>query len=127
MQVTLWTFVALAPLFLFLSIAVIRQRRRSSVAYGDGNDLQLRKRVGAHSNFSQYVPFILLGMGMGEMLEAPFWLLLLSAILLVVGRHLHAYGMIQAQENFKFRVSGMLLTFSSLFGVWISLVIVALR
>ena len=44
---------------------------------------------------------------------------------LLVGRLLHAYGMSQVKENFRFRVTGMMLTFATLAMSAIGLVVMS--
>ena len=121
MLVTALTFISLIPLYLFLSFSVIRQRRKRQIAYGSGEDVELLKRIGAHSNFSQYVPLVLIGMLITEAMGASELRLLIPAVFIVLGRHLHAFGLLQKKENFRFRVSGMILTFASLISISVSL------
>ena len=57
----------LAPLFLLLSVRVIRQRRGAKVAVrGDGGDAMLLRRMRVHANFAEYVPLALLLMALAE-------------------------------------------------------------
>ena len=66
------------------------------------------------ANFAEYTPFALLLLFLAEYSGlAGFWLHLLGA-LLVLGRLSHAYGVSQDPEPLKFRVIGMVLTFSML-------------
>lgn len=43
-------------LFVLLSVGVIRARRESGVALGDGGDRALLRRQRVHGNFAEYVP-----------------------------------------------------------------------
>jgi uncharacterized protein len=104
----------LAPLFLLLSIRVIRMRRGAKVGVGDGGDKDLLRRMRVQANFAEYAPFTLLLMGLAESLNSWSWLLHLSGFALVTARVLHAYGVSQSPENFRFRVSGMAMTFSAM-------------
>ena len=74
------------------------------------------RAIRAHSNFAEYVPICLFAIYLTEAQGAnPFFVHCLGFSLLL-GRALHAYGISQVNENFKFRVSGMMFTFSSLLG-----------
>jgi uncharacterized membrane protein YecN with MAPEG domain len=69
-----------------------------------------------HSNFAEYVPLSLLLIYLTEISGAPVLLVHALGIGLLVGRVAHAYGVSQVDENFRFRVFGMVMTFSTLGG-----------
>ena len=100
----------LAPLFLLLSVRVIRQRRGAKVAVGDGGDAILLRRMRVHANFAEYVPLALLLMALAESLQTWPWLLHLLGLVLLTGRLSHAYGVSQSKETYAFRVFGMAAT-----------------
>lgn len=100
----------LAPLFLLLSVRVIRQRRGAKVAVGDGGDARLLRRMRVHANFAEYAPFALLLMALAESLQTWPWFLHLLGLALLAGRLSHAYGVSQQQETYSFRVFGMAAT-----------------
>ena len=106
-----------APLglvLLLLSVLVIRQRRRSGVALGDGASRPLLRAMRAQGNFVEYVPLTLLLMLLAELQAAvPLWLHLAGALLLA-GRLLHAAGVSREPEDFRLRVTGMALTLTAL-------------
>ena len=104
----------LTLLFVFLSIRTIQARRRAQVGLGTGDHPDLSRAVRVHANFAEYAPLGLLLIYLVEMQSAASWFVHLLGMLLLVGRLLHAYGVSQSRENFKFRVSGMVMTFSSL-------------
>ena len=101
----------LAPLFLILAIRVIRVRRGTRVAVGDGGNALLARRMRVHANFAEYVPLALILMMLAESLATSPWLMHVLGVALVAGRIAHAYGVSQMQENFRFRVTGMFITF----------------
>jgi uncharacterized membrane protein YecN with MAPEG domain len=72
------------------------------------------RAIRAHSNFIEYTPLALFSMALLEYNNAHFFFIHLLGLLILVGRVLHAFGVSQVNENFKFRVSGMLMTFSCL-------------
>ncbi len=65
-----------------------------------------------HSNFSEYVPLSLLLIYLVEGTAANSVFIHCLGSGLLAGRLSHAYGLSQTNENFKFRVSGMALTFT---------------
>lgn len=105
---------SLTLIFICLSIRTLRQRRLSQVALGNGNDDELLRRARVHANFSEYVPIALIMATFVEMQSAHWFVVNLVCFCLLFGRVLHAFGVSQANENFKYRVIGMALTFTSL-------------
>ena len=100
----------LALLFFVLSIRVVKLRGHGA-SLGDGGNPLLLRRVRAHGNFAEYVPFILLMMGMLELSHFSIYLLHALGITLVVARILHGYAL-SFSERFKFgRFWGTALTF----------------
>jgi uncharacterized protein len=104
----------LALLFFYLSVTVIGQRRKSQASLGTGNDAQLERVVRVHANFAEYVPFALLMIFFVEGASYPAWTIHALGVLLLAGRASHAYGVSRSPENFRFRVTGMALTFTVL-------------
>jgi uncharacterized protein len=101
-----------ALMFVVLSLRTIRLRRRAKAAIGDGGDPRLARAARVHSNFAEYVPLSLLliyfletqtGSGMG---------IHVLCLMLLAGRSSHAWGVSQVRENYRFRVVGMVLTFT---------------
>jgi len=106
-------YAAFCGIILFvLSIRIIRLRRRMQIAIGAGDDADLERAMRVQANFCEYVPIALLLMYMLEiMLGASYWIHVLGGALLL-GRLLHAYGVSQPREDFRIRVTGMVLTFT---------------
>lgn len=112
MTITIFYASLLAVFFVFLSFRTIRLRRTLKIGVGDAGNAKMLRGMRVHSNFSEYVPLALLLMFFVEAkLAAPFFVHGLG-ILLLLGRSAHAFGVSQEQENFKFRVFGMLSTFA---------------
>ena len=103
----------LALLFVFLSLRTIRLRRRHRVALGDGDNPELRRAMRAHANFAEYVPFALLLVYFVERDGAHLALVHALGLALLAGRLLHAWGVSQPREDFRFRVTGMVLSFGA--------------
>jgi len=101
----------LALIFIVLSVAVVRQRRRFQVALGDGGHAPLQRAIRAHANFAEYVPLALLVLFLAEYSGLQPTLVHLLGIILLCARISHAFGVSRAPEQLKFRAVGILLTF----------------
>jgi uncharacterized membrane protein YecN with MAPEG domain len=95
----------LALLFVALSVRTIRLRRSLRIAIGDSGDERMLRAMRVHANFVEYVPF---GVLLLFLVETQ------GANPLLVHRLAHAYGVSQPRENFRYRVFGMALTFTTL-------------
>ena len=104
----------LALLFVALSVRTIRMRRRLKIAIGDAGNKEMLRTMRAHSNFAEYVPLSLLLIYFVESSGANSLIVHALALCLLVGRTSHAFGVSQAEENYRFRVFGMALTFTTL-------------
>jgi uncharacterized protein len=102
----------LALIFVALSIRTIRLRRRYRVGVGDGNHTELRRAARVHANFAEYVPLALLLVYFAETGGGPRLMIHALCITLLCGRLLHAWGVSQTQENYRYRIAGMALTFT---------------
>lgn len=117
----------LGIIFFILSIRIIRLRRSLKIGIGDSGDPMMLRAMRVHSNFAEYVPLCLILLGFAELQGTlPIIMHILGSGLLL-GRLLHAYGMSQTKENFRFRVSGMALTFTCLLSTCTTLIFNFLR
>ncbi len=99
-------------MYLALTFNVIRYRRGRKVSLGDGGDTDLRNAVRIHSNFIEYVPFVLLLIGFLELTGlGRLWIHVLL-LMLLAGRLLHPVGMVAKPGSSQFyaRGAGMVLT-----------------
>jgi len=110
------TFYAslLALFFVWLSLYVIKLRRRFQVRLGDGENNELLAAISAQANAAQYIPFALLLMLMLELNQAHALLLHLLGLMLLSGRLIHARGILK--DQIPLRVKGMQLTLFTLIG-----------
>jgi uncharacterized protein len=114
MTITAFYASLLAILYIFLSARVIGWRRIRRVELGHGEDRELLRRMRVHANFAEYVPFTLLLMALAESMAPPRPIVHLVGIILVAGRLLHAYGLSQTPQILRYRVWGMMATFTAL-------------
>lgn len=122
-MITAFYAAILALIFLVLTYRVIAGRFARRLAFGTGHDENMTKRVRAHGNFTEYVPFALLLLMFAEMQNAPIWAVHAGGIALVIGRICHVFGIMAPPPN-KQRVIGTMLTllvilFAALWSVWI--------
>ena len=104
----------LTPLFIFLAIRVIRERRGARVSVGHGDNARLLRKMRVHANFAEYVPLALLLMGLAESVKSDARLLHVAGIILIVGRVVHAIGLSRQPESIPLRAIGMYATFTVL-------------
>jgi uncharacterized protein len=97
--------------FVVLSFRTLLLRRKLGIAIGDDNEPSLRRAARAHSNFAEYVPLSLILIYFLELQTASDVWIHNICILLLVGRIIHAIGISSLNENYRYRVTGMALTF----------------
>ncbi|MEM7565577.1 MAG: MAPEG family protein [Pseudomonadota bacterium] len=108
-------YAALAVLiFVVLSFRTLLLRRKLGIGMGTGGDKSMERAIGVHANFAEYAPIALVLIYFLETRIGTGLLIHLLCIALIVGRLLHAYGVSQMKEDFRFRVSGMVLTLGCL-------------
>ncbi|GGJ18681.1 MAPEG family protein [Neoroseomonas lacus] len=108
---TLWAAL-LAPVCLWLSLRVIGERRHAGVAIGAGDDPVLERAIRAQGNFAEYVPFALVLLALAEGGGTPGWVIHPLGAALLAGRIAHGWGIVRQPEDYRFRVGGMMATFS---------------
>jgi len=116
LQVTSFVSAVLAILFVRLSFAVIGLRRQNKVSLGSDGNIELERAIRAQGNFSEYVPIGIILIACLELNAAPWWLVALPGLTLILGRLVHAKGINQPPPNFSNRILGMQLTFFTLIG-----------
>lgn len=109
--------------FVALSVRTILLRRRLKVAIGDGDQPILARAVRVHSNFAEYVPLSLILVYFLEIQSGTsLWIHVLCSTLLI-GRITHALGISQVEENYRYRVTGMALTFTVIISASIAVIV----
>jgi uncharacterized protein len=105
----------LALLIVWLSLNVIKLRRANKVILGDGGVPQLQHAIRAQGNATEYIPITLILLILLELSGANVWLVHIGGIAIIIGRLLHAKGLLA--ENLRFRVLGMQVTFFTIIGL----------
>ncbi len=126
LEITALYAALLGLLFFFLSFMVTKHRWRANVSLGDGDDAGLGQAIRAQANFAEYVPMILILLGLAEVSGASGGLINSLGGGLLLGRVLHAYGMSQPRAKHITRKIGMALTWSSLLLVSVYLLVTQL-
>jgi uncharacterized protein len=99
LSISLTTAAALALIHVWLSVRVSQVRRAAKVEVGDGGNVQLLRRIRAHANFVENAPFLLLLLIPMELVGANPMFLWAAAILFIVARLLHPFGMDKGGVN----------------------------
>ena len=104
--------------FIALSVRTLLLRRKLGVAIGDSEQAVLLRASRVHSNFAEYVPIALLLIFFLEnqlegLATSGLWIHGLC-LLLLVGRIIHALGVSQVNEDYRWRTLGMALTLTVL-------------
>lgn len=98
-----------------LSLNVIKKRRSKKISIGDGDNEKLKLAIAAQSNAIEYIPIALILLFALEYNQASLLIIHLSGISLIIGRILHAKGLLYS--NLKQRVLGMQITIFTINGL----------
>ena len=104
----------LTIIFIKLSFAVIGLRRKNKVGLGSGGHEDLERAIRTQGNFAEYVPIGIILIACLELNGAPWWLVVIPGIALIIGRLIHAKGMNTPPPDCSRRVLGMKFTFFTL-------------
>lgn len=99
--------VALAIIFLALSVRVIVARRTGKIGFGTGGSDDLERWVRSQANFAEYVPLALILLSMAELDGSPRLWLHVCCSSLLIGRLAHAIGFARPATDNIARIVGM--------------------
>jgi len=102
----------LALFYIVMSFKVVGKRRQYQIGIGSNGEMALERAIRVHGNFAEYVPFALLLMFLAEYSGLAALYIHILGVALIIGRFSHAWGVRQVKEPMRFRVFGMVLTFS---------------
>jgi uncharacterized protein len=112
------TFAAAAALIhIWLSLRVSQLRRRHRISVGDGDNPVVRTRMRSHANFAENTPIFLVLLALVELARGSATWLWTAAILYILSRIAHAFGMDRPAPN-VLRVAGVMLS-------WLVLLVLA--
>lgn len=116
LPITLTIAAAAALLNVWLGLRVSLLRRQYKVSIGHGGKTPIAVRMRAHANFIEYTPFFLILLALIELAKGSQTWLWLVAILFVLGRLAHAFGMDRPPPN-PLRKIGTIVTWATLLGL----------
>ena len=102
-------FTALGLLAILNSFRVVKLRIKYKVSLGDGGHDDLSRAIRIFGNFAEYVPLGLVLIAALEFVQAPVWYMHVCGGLLLIGRVLHAMGLLGKGSSAP-RVAGMTMT-----------------
>jgi uncharacterized protein len=110
----------LGLLLLFLSFLVSRYRLTFKHGLGVSDDIDFQATVRAHANLVEYAPIGLIMLAIAELNGVSSTLIYWTGMGFVVGRLLHAFGMINGRGGpHMARMAGILLT-------WLAILVLSL-
>lgn len=124
LPITLTIAGAAALLHVWLSVRVSQLRRPLKVNIGDGGHEILARRIRAHGNFAENVPLFLVLIGFIELAVGGDLWLWGAAILFILARIAHVFGMDRGGAN-PLRVVGIAVTWLVLLGLGITAIVIA--
>lgn len=104
----------LAVFYVAMSVYIIKGRYQYGISLGDGENPDMIRRIRAHANFSEYVPFTLLMMLFAELEGGSVFFMHGLGLMFVTGRVVHAITINRPDKIRYGRQIGMVLTFSVL-------------
>lgn len=116
LPITLTIASAAALINLWLGFRVSRLRIRHKISVGDQDNDQVRCRMRAQANFIEYTPLFLILLGLVELARGSQTWLWAVAILYILARLAHPFGMDRPAPN-RLRLAGILVTWLVLLGL----------
>ncbi len=111
-----------ALLLVAMSLHIIKSRAAHNVGIGDGNNFDLRRRIRAQGNLTEYAPIFILLLAFAEYNGLPFWAIHIFGLTFLTARLSHAYSLLYAEkyteekliENPVWRIGGMMMTMGTI-------------
>ncbi len=111
-SITAFYAALLSLLFIVLCRNVIVYRRQHRIAIGDEGHPDLLRRMRVQANFVEYAPLALLLIAFAEIQGLYPLMIHALGLALLIGRGAHAVGVSMTPEDFRFRTTGMAVTFA---------------
>lgn len=122
LEITLVIAAAAALINIWLAVRVGRVRTSEKVSVGDGGNEAVIRRMRAHANFVEYTPFFLILLALVELAWGSSLWLWGAAIIFILGRIAHGFGM---DGIGKLRMVGTMSTLLILLGLSIYALFIA--
>ena len=116
LPITLTIAAAAGLLNIWLALRIGRLRMSKKVSIGHGGDALLETRMRAQANFGEYTPFVLILLALIELAKGSQTWLWLVAIVYILARIAHAFGMERPAPN-PLRAGGAMITMLVLLGL----------
>ncbi len=136
LQITSVAAALLALIYAVLTFRVGQARGQAGASLGDGSGGVIKRgqehtvpllvASRSHANFAEFVPLALILLGLAEHGHAPHFFVLALAVMLVVGRAVHPFGMAGGTLG-ALRGVGALLTVVTIVAAAIELLLLAAR
>ena len=110
---TMFFSALLVLLKIALGIQVTMYRAKNNTMWGDAGDEQMQRRIRAHANHYEWMPATIIILALIEMVGVSALLIFVLGAAMLVGRLLHAVGLMGNAEMFN-RVTGMVITWGVL-------------
>jgi hypothetical protein len=107
LPITLTIAAAAAVLHIWLAARVSQLRRGYKISIGDGGNEALLRRMRAHGNYVENMPIVLILLALIELAGGDPRILWGAAILFILSRILHAFGMDRTSPS-RLRMFGMM-------------------
>jgi uncharacterized membrane protein YecN with MAPEG domain len=111
--VTAFYAAVLALIYMALSGWVIAGRFSHGILHGAGDSDDMLRRMRTHANFAEYVPLILILLGLYEASGGSAARVRIMLIVLVVARLMHPVGMVapaNSVQQYAFRATSVIVT-----------------
>ena len=115
-----------ALIALFLAYRVTQFRRKREIAFGDGDDPDLKQAIRAQANNVEYVPMALILLLILEIMGAWALALHLAGAVLTIGRIAHGWGLSTSPGATPGRLLGILATWVVILGLALGCIYMAL-
>jgi uncharacterized membrane protein YecN with MAPEG domain len=116
LPITLTIAGAAALINVWLALRISHLRRLNHISIGHGGNEAVETRMRAHSNFVEYTPLFLILLGLVEAARGPQTWLWIVAILFILARLAHPFGMDRPAPN-ALRIGGVAITWLCLLGL----------
>lgn len=93
---------------MYLTLRVVKIRRRDKVALETANNDQLTRAVRSHANLVETTPIFLIILGFTESAGANVFAVLFLGLIFAISRTVHPIGLSGKKGTFKFRTYGMM-------------------